>query len=139
MAQYNFKGGRTAQLPMRLTPQEKALITEAAKAEGMSATDFLVMLAKQRQGGQLLLLPEKQLDGDWFLHRISHSEPDTVMDTTRFESDDILAIVCQHLRVEKRGQFILWDAPSYTSSPDEPSCIEYDLFDLLNQTERKED
>lgn len=44
MTKYNFKGGRTAAVPMRFTPEEKAALQAAAKDAGMSMSDFVLLL-----------------------------------------------------------------------------------------------
>lgn len=51
-AKYNFKGGRTAAVPMRFTPEEKAALQAAAASAGMSMSDFVLMLLQRYQDKQ---------------------------------------------------------------------------------------
>lgn len=42
------KGGRTAQLTIRLTPEEKTRLQTAARKAGMNVTDYIVLLVKRQ-------------------------------------------------------------------------------------------
>lgn len=41
-----YKGGRTERIPLRVTPEEKERLTAAARALGMTLTDYILLLCK---------------------------------------------------------------------------------------------